>query len=153
MRWITAGAALLLGACIEISTGSDDDEGQTVGEMARLVNAHRQARGCPALVWLQPVADAAQAHSADMARRDYFDHVSPEGQDPWDRLAARGVDYSLAAENIAYAPGRSERQTLQGWIDSPGHRANLENCALTHHGIGLQEAYWTHVFVTPAPAR
>ena len=123
-----------------------------VAEMARLVNAHRASRGCPALVWLQPAADAAEAHSADMARRGYFDHVSPDGQRPWDRLAARGVRYRLVAENIAYTPGQDARATLAGWLNSRGHRENLENCAYTHHGIGLESARWTHVFVTPVAA-
>jgi hypothetical protein len=163
----TGAAALLLGACMGTvaigtapggssgSAGGSGGSGEsgggvpTVADMARLVNAHRQARGCPALIWLDAAAAAAQAHSADMARRDYFDHVSPEGQKPWDRLTARGVRYSLVAENIAFTPQRSASETLQGWIESPGHRENLENCAYTHHGIGLQDAYWTHVFVTP----
>ncbi len=126
---------------------------QMVQEMVRLVNAHRASRGCPALVWLQPAADAAQAHSADMDRRGYFDHRSPEGQQPAQRLEARGVAWRMVAENIAWTPERGARETLQGWIESRGHRANLENCGYTHHGIGLQNAYWTHVFVTPAPAR
>jgi len=166
MRWMAAGAgALALAACMQAvrigsapdggggrtsgSGGSSGGETPTVQEMARLVNAHRQARGCPALTWLQPAADAAQAHSADMARRDYFDHVSPEGQRPWDRVTARGVQYRMIAENIAWTPGQGARATLQGWIESRGHRENLENCAYTHHGIGLHDAYWTHVFVTP----
>lgn len=177
MRWMTTGAAvLLLAACmrtIEVGRapgaaggGSRPAGGTATGggampesgsasvqEMARLVNAHRQARGCPALVWLQPAADAAQAHSADMARRGYFDHTSPEGRQPWDRLTERGVGYRTMAENIAWTPEQGARQTLAGWIASPGHRANLENCAYTHHGIGLQSAYWTHVFVTPVAAR
>jgi uncharacterized protein YkwD len=178
MRWISAvAAALVLAACVETapvwrvptSGGSGGSAGGSSGasaggpavaasgpaavqEMAQLVNEHRRARGCGALVWLQPAADAAQGHSADMARRNYFDHVSPEGQRPWDRLVARGVSYRSMAENIAWTPEQSARQTLQGWIESAGHRQNLENCAYTHHGIGLQSAYWTHVFVTPAPA-
>lgn len=176
MRWMTAGAAaLLLAACMEsIEVGSPPSGGgsrpaggtagagggstpaggsASVQEMARLVNAHRQARGCPALVWLEGAAQAAQAHSADMARRRYFDHVTPEGRQPWDRLAARGVGYRSMAENIAWTPQQTAAQTLRGWVGSPGHRQNLENCAFTHHGIGMQSAYWTHVFVTPAPAR
>jgi uncharacterized protein YkwD len=175
MRWMTMGAAaLVLAACMETVPVGRAPEGGSAGgsaaarpagtqaagggaasveEMARLVNAHRRARGCPALVWLQPAADAAQAHSADMARRSYFDHVSPEGRQPWDRLAARGVSYRMVAENIAWTPEQSARQTLQGWINSSGHRQNLENCAYTHHGIGLRNAYWTHVFVTPAAVR
>lgn len=172
MRGIMAGAAVLaLAGCMEAapvqrapgpgggagggtaaggggSSGAASGQG-LVQEMARLVNEHRRARGCGPLAWLQPAADAAQAHSADMARRNYFDHVSPEGQQPWDRLVARGVSYRSMAENIAWTPELGARQTLQGWIQSPGHRQNLENCAFTHHGVGVQNAYWTHVFVTP----
>lgn len=165
MRWITAcAAALLLAACLEtVPAGRAPSNGpaggspappesgpQAAREMARLVNAHRQSRGCAPLAWLQPAANAAQAHSEDMARRGYFDHVSPDGGQPWDRLAAHGVRYRRVAENIAWTPRQSAGETLRGWLGSPGHRANLDNCAYTHHGIGLQNAYWTHVFVTPA---
>lgn len=166
MRWMAAGAgALALAACMQaVRIGSAPDGGSmgagtggsggggetaTVGEMARLVNARREGRGCPALAWLQPAAEAAQAHSADMARRDFFDHVSPDGQQPRDRVSARGVRFRMLAENIAWTPGQGARATLQGWIESGGHRENLDNCAYTHHGIGLHEGYWTHVFVTP----
>ena len=160
-----AAAALLLAACVETvppgraSGGSAGRTGDAVSgpamvqEMARLVNAHRQARGCAALAWLQPAAAAAQAHSADMARRRYFDHASPEGQQPAQRLTARGVSWRMVAENIAWTPEQSARQTLRGWLNSSGHRRNLDNCGYTHHGIGLQNAYWTHVFVTPAAVR
>ncbi|HLM68573.1 MAG TPA: CAP domain-containing protein, partial [Longimicrobium sp.] len=75
------------------------------------------------------------------------------GQQPAQRLTARGVSWRMVAENIAWTPEQDARQTLQGWINSPGHRQNLENCAYTHHGIGLRDAYWTHVFVTPAATR
>jgi uncharacterized protein YkwD len=173
MRGMTVGAAvLMLAACMEAApvqrlpgpggggatgggsmTGSGESPavsgGAEVREMARLVNEYRRSRGCGPLAWLQPAADAAQAHSDDMARRSYFAHESPEGQRPWDRLVARGVSYRSMAENIAWTPEQGARQALRGWIESDGHRQNLENCAFTHHGIGFRNAYWTHVFVTP----
>lgn len=166
-RWAAGTAVLLLAACMQVPVGGMPSGGSTSGgggapatgeaagveEMTRLVNAQRRAVGCPPLAWLQPAAEAAAAHSADMDRRGYFDHASPEGQQPWDRVTARGVAYRLVAENIAWTPQQSAAQTLRGWINSPGHRQNLENCAYTHHGIGLRNAYWTHVLVTPMPAR
>jgi uncharacterized protein YkwD len=171
MRWISAAAAALaLAACMEtapavrVPAGGGGSTGASGGgsspaasgsaavrEMVELVNEFRRSRGCAPLAWLEPAAAAAQGHSDDMARRNYFDHVSPEGQQPWDRLAARGVRYRAMAENIAWSPEQTARQTLRGWTESAGHRHNLENCAYTHHGIGLRDAYWTHVFVTPAP--
>lgn len=169
MRWMTMlFATTVLAACMgtipiggapgggtmpgggTVSGGGSASRADLVQDMVRLVNAHRRSRGCAELAWLDPAAAAAQAHSDDMARRDYFDHVSPEGQRPWDRLTARGVRYRLIAENIAYTPGVGARETLAGWLQSPGHRQNLDNCAYTHHGIGMRDARWTHLFVTPA---
>jgi uncharacterized protein YkwD len=38
---------------------------------------------------------------------------------------------------------------LAAWLNSSGHRANIENCSLTHHGVGLEGTHWTHVFLRP----
>jgi uncharacterized protein YkwD len=179
MRWIMAGAAAALAAsCITIQVpppappaGTSGGSGESsspppaevpvtfsgpgsgrraVEEMVALVNAHRRAQRCPELVWMQTVANAAQSHSDDMARRDFFDHRSPEGLGPSDRLRAHGVSYRSMGENIAQHPG-TPRDVMNGWLASPAHRQNLERCTYTHHGIGLREGYWTHLFVTPMP--
>jgi uncharacterized protein YkwD len=113
-----------------------------------LMNEHRVDVGCDPLQWSPNVADVAQAHSSDMVERGFFSHTNPDGESPFQRLANAGIEYSLAAENIAY--GYPDAQAvLEGWLGSPGHRANIENCALTHHGVGLVDSYWTHLFVTP----
>lgn len=119
-----------------------------VEEFVSLVNAHRVSVGCAALEWDGPVAAVAQAHSEDMVARDFFSHTNPDGATPWDRLAGGGVTYSLAAENIAWGYTTGEA-VLDGWLGSAGHKANIENCALTHHGVGLVDWHWTHVFITP----
>jgi uncharacterized protein YkwD len=119
-----------------------------VEEFVALANAHRTTVGCGPLEWLPPVAGVAQAHSEDMVARAYFAHTNPDGQSPFDRLAAAGIGYRRAAENIAWGYP-SAPAVLSGWLGSPGHRANLENCALTHHGVGLIDSRWTHLFVTP----
>ena len=178
MRWtFAAAAAALLASCITIqmppspppSGGSapPPPSGQAappvapasapaggdrrlIEQMAGLANEHRRAAGCPALVWMQTVANAAQGHSDDMARRDYFNHESPEGQGPGDRLRAHGVGFRAMGENIALHPG-APREVLAQWLSSPGHRRNLEQCTYTHHGIGLRNGLWTHLFITPLP--
>ena len=115
---------------------------------AELVNAHRQSVGCTVLEWDGDVAEVAQRHSEDMVARSFFDHTNPDGLSPFDRLAAAGIPYSRAAENIA-AGQPTAQAVLDAWLGSPGHRANIENCALTHHGVGLLERHWTHLFITP----
>lgn len=119
-----------------------------VEQFVSLLNAHRAEVGCPALQWNGVVAAVAQAHSVDMAARAFFSHTNPDGKSPFDRLTDAGVGYSSAAENIAYGYPTAAA-VLGGWLGSPGHRANMENCALTQHGVGLHESRWTHVFIRP----
>ena len=112
------------------------------------MNDHRQSFGCPRLVWNHDVASVAQAHSDDMVERDFFDHTNPDGESPFDRLQEAGISYSGAAENIAWGYETAEA-VLNGWLNSPGHKANIENCSLTEHGVGLYQSRWTHLFIKP----
>ena len=117
-------------------------------EAGRLVNEHHVRAGCRPLAWDAAAARAAQAHSDDMARRDYFDDVSPEGRRAGDRLRAAGARWTAVAENIA-SGGSSPEAVVQGWLDSPEHRANIENCIYTRHGVGHRDSVWTHVLYLP----
>merc|ERR1719356_415449 len=67
---------------------------------------------------------AALGHSQDMGNRKYFDHVSPEGKDPFDRSAAEGLP--TFSENIA-AGDQSAAGTLEQWKKSDGHCVNMMN--------------------------
>lgn len=130
------------------SGGGAMQVGGETAEVARLVNEHRARIGCPALVWDDAAARAAQAHSDDMARRNYFSHTSPEGRTMVDRLRAQGASYRMIAENIAMGQPNA-REAVRSWLGSAGHRQNIENCGYTRHGVGLNAGRWTHVFYTP----
>jgi uncharacterized protein YkwD len=148
LRFWAVGALLAgVGACGDASP-TGPAMSADVEEFVSLMNAHRVSVGCAALEWDGRVAAVAQAHSEDMVERDFFSHTNPDGATPWDRLAGGGVTYSLAAENIAWGYTSGEA-VLDGWLGSAGHKANIENCALTHHGVGLVDWHWTHVFITP----
>lgn len=143
-------AALALACGADAPTGppppiAEDDVPAVVAEFVAAVNTHRVGRGCGPLAWHASVAGVAQAHSADMVARGFFDHENPDGRDPFERLDAAGVAWTLAGENIA-AGYATAPAVLQGWLASPGHRANIENCLYTHHGVGLAGTVWTHVF-------
>lgn len=152
----TPGIPAILGLCLLVAACDAGDpvapELQSlpaeVSDFVAGMNAHRAAVGCPELSWNEEVAGVALAHSRDMVERDYFAHTSPDGDSPFDRLTAAGVAYSSAAENIAYGfPTGSA--VLAAWLDSPGHRANIENCTLSEHGVGLEGSHWTHLFIRP----
>ena len=110
------------------------------------VNRHRASVGCTKLEWHGAAARVAEGHSRDMAARDYFDHVSPEGTDPGRRLLSAGVSWSAVAENIALTPAGPE-SALELWLDSPPHRENIERCEFTHHGVGAHGDRWTQILV------
>jgi uncharacterized protein YkwD len=118
-------------------------------QAVQLTNAQRaKKKGCSALRVDSRLRTAARGHSKDMHVRDYFEHNSPDGRTPWDRIKA--VGYTQAgAENIAegYATAQA---VVDGWMNSPGHRANILNCSLKAVGIGIEYGpggpWWTQDF-------
>lgn len=102
------------------------------------VNAFRVNHGLSVLRWHELAADTARKHSQDMADRDYFDHITPEGLHPWERFEANGGSYTAIGENI-YAGHFPGIETFDGWINSPDHR----DAILTPHftGLGVGVAY------------
>ncbi|MEJ2853407.1 MULTISPECIES: CAP domain-containing protein [unclassified Saccharothrix] len=114
-----------------------------------LTNAERAAHGCPALGIDERLDKAARGHSADMAANNYFSHTSQDGRTFADRIKAAGYP-SPGAENIA-AGQRTPEAVVKGWMESPGHRANILNCKLKTLGVGMARGgsygiYWTQNF-------
>lgn len=110
-----------------------------------LTNQERIKAGLAPFTWSDALADVAAAHCQDMSERQFFDHVNPDGLSPFDRMAAAGIHYSWAAENIAMGYP-SPQAVVEGWMNSPGHRANILNEHLTTLGVGYYEGYWTQCF-------
>lgn len=140
-------AYLVSAALILAASSTDASLSPEESEFTSLVNAHRIQSGCNSLQNHGGLHTVARAHSNDMQARSYFSHTNPDGQSPSDRLRAAGVSASGVGENIAVGYS-SASDVLQGWLNSSGHRANIENCAYTLHGIGLsgEGNYWTHLF-------
>jgi len=97
----------------------------------------------------------ARVHSLDMATRGFFDHVNPDGEDPFDRMTRAGYDYQAAGENIA-AGQTTPQEVVAGWMESPGHCSNIMSPDFTQIGVGYVFTaegqfphYWTQTFGTP----
>ncbi len=135
-------------------------------ELARhllLLNAARsQTRDCggrsfapaPALTWNQRLAAAAYAHAVDMYQHDFFDHGGSDGSTVGQRINRAGYSWRAVAENLALGtPGLFTAETvLEGWLESPGHCANIMNPDVTELGVAKLEAsydYWVQVFAKP----
>ena len=123
-------------------------------QVIKLTNKEREKAGCKALKSNTALKTAAQKHSADMAKKDYFSHTGKDGRSPFDRMTDAGYAYSAAAENIA-AGQRTPADVVKGWMNSAGHKANILNCAYSEIGVGYAKGgsygtYWTQDFGKPA---
>jgi uncharacterized protein YkwD len=114
-------------------------------ELHLLVNQRRAAAGCPALAWDDGLAGVAADHSRDMRERGFFAHETPEGTGVDERVRRAGLQWlRTIGENLAQT-GRGPESVARLWVESPAHRANLENCAFRVHGLGRFGEYWTQV--------
>lgn len=106
-------------------------------------NSLRTGADRPALVRNPALSTAAAAFAEFMARTDQYGHEA-DGGTPSSRAAGAGYDACIVAENIAYqflstGFGTEElvRTFLEGWMDSPGHRANLLAPDVTELGVAI----------------
>ena len=83
-----------------------------------------------------------------MSAKNYFSHTSLDGSSMRDRIERQGYGWSSIGENIA-AGYRTAESVVTGWMNSPGHRANILNCRFTEIGVGFHNNYWTQNFGTP----
>jgi uncharacterized protein YkwD len=105
------------------------------GELAivRAMNVARARNGVPPLRMGRVLTRAARAHSADMARRGYFDHGAFV-----QRLRSFGVRAPYLGENLAYgSQGLAPAAIVQMWIASPPHRENLLDRSFRRIGVGV----------------
>jgi uncharacterized protein YkwD len=96
---------------------------------------------------------AATLHAQDMATNNYFSHTGRDGSQPWDRISRQGYSWSYAGENIAAGYSTSSA-VVEGWINSPGHCANIMSPNFTDLGVGYSTGgtyryYWVTNFARP----
>jgi uncharacterized protein YkwD len=122
-------------------------------EVLDLVNEEREAAGLPDLVWDEAVAKVAFDHAQDMASEQYFEHRSPDGSTPGDRLADAGLGGSLWGENIAMGQP-DPRAVVDDWMTSEGHRENILEPRFARLGVGVRFGwdgpFWVQDFLAPA---
>lgn len=148
---------LLLLACNHGGSSSGKETSQAplqdetvVSEFMNLVNAHRKSIGFPGLVHSSEMALIALHHSEDMADKEVaFGHTGFSSRCSEARDALNGGN--LCAENVAMGQ-ETAQAVFTAWMNSPSHRANIENSRVTHSGLGFTKSsdgtiYWTHLFL------
>ena len=142
-----------------------------------LTNQYRIQNNLEPLLWDEELSNVARGHSKDMAWRNYFDHQTPEGLSPTDRgklldyqceklvgdLIYSGIGENIFQNNlyntvwyVAGIPTSYEwnsqneivKSTVDGWMDSPGHRENILTDSFDREGIGIEIAEDDKVYIT-----
>lgn len=130
-------------------------------QVVELVNAHRATLSLPPLKRINELSLAARYHAADMGQDDYFDHdthdrvggnlVRISGCEFSNRITSYGYNFISAAENIA-AGQTTPQQVMESWLNSDGHRENIERSGVWEIGVGYYNdrgsaaPYWVQNF-------
>jgi len=122
-------------------------------QVVDLVNKERAAVGLPALKVNTKLSGVAEKKAEDMRDGNYFSHTSPTYGSPFDMMKQFGISYSSAGENIAKGQ-RTPADVMNGWMNSPGHKANILNSSYTEIGVGYVtdsngNTYWVQHFIRP----
>ncbi|MEB3181224.1 MAG: CAP domain-containing protein, partial [Nostocaceae cyanobacterium] len=115
------------------------------------INQHRQSKGLAPLTLNATVSNQARQHSQNMAGGKV-----PFGHDGFEQRITtirKEITVVSAGENVAFNRGASDpvKQAVTGWLNSPGHRRNIEgNFNLTGIGVSRNskgEIYFTQIFI------
>jgi uncharacterized protein YkwD len=97
----------------------------------------------------------AQLHADDMAQHRLMQHAGSDGSTPAQRISRQGYRWKAVGENVAAGAGNAA-EVVAGWLDSPGHCANIMNPMFTEMGAAYAvnkrdeyAVYWTQNFATP----
>ncbi len=115
------------------------------------INRFREENHLVPLSMAKDLAGVARRHSQDMAARDYFNHVSPDGTTMRKRVVGFGItNWNRLAENLAMNYGHPDPASVavKGWLNSSGHRQNILDQDLTETGIGVAVDAKGRIFLT-----
>lgn len=80
------------------------------------VNQERRAAGLDPLTWEGSLVGFATTRAKEIIRK--WSHTRPNGDKATDTKGVNG-------ENLAYGTDSTAEEVVAGWMDSPGHRANI----------------------------
>ena len=112
--------------------------GGDAGYLLQRVNEIRAASGLPPLAWCGTLANAAAAHSQDMASHGFMSHTGSDGSSFATRAGRHGyVRWTRLTENIASGPA-SVDAALATWMGSGGHASHILDPGVHHAGFAAR---------------
>jgi uncharacterized protein YkwD len=148
--------------------GMSPKENRLAKEVFQMTNQVRAEFGFPALTRNKLLDMAAFRHAADMHQRHYFNHATPEGVTPDQRIERTGYlrfdtfgsegwqCRTATGENIASGQP-TPFEVVSDWMNSPTHRANILSQEFLELGVGVYDDHWVQCFgavdLKPVPGR
>ena len=137
---------------VEEQLSTDLNPEEFAQQVLDLVNKERRQRGIASLRLSSDLMEAAEIRAEEISR--VFSHTRPNGTSC--NSMFRNGQYTIG-ENIA-AGYPTPKETVEQWMDSPGHRANILNADYTELGVGYYyksnseyKYYWVQMFRRPMP--
>ncbi len=144
-------AAVQSGDCTPASSWPANN-GSLDSQVMSLINQHRASLGLGQLVTSPTLTASAVWKARQMAQYGVFSHddvAPPVTRTAADRISTCGYHYSWG-ENIAEGfPDAAS--VVNAWLNSAGHKANIENPSFVATGLGAAKAangavYWVQDF-------
>lgn len=127
-----------------------DPKAQMTADFMDLINDHRNSIGLDSLEHVEGLQEIAEEHSENMAAKIVaFGHTGFSERCDSGRSVLGGGN--LCAENVANGQ-KTVQAAFNSWMNSSGHRANIEQARVTHTGFGFAKSssgvwYWTQIFL------
>ncbi len=127
--------------------------GQMETQTHQRINIIRQQQGLTPLRQNPRLAQVARNYSRRMAEQNFFSHTSPQGDTMVQRVKSAGIFYLVIGENLFTSTNIPQPvpAAVNGWMNSPGHRANILRPEYRETGIGVWRRgntyYFTQLFM------
>ncbi len=120
----------------------------------KYTNIERMENNLALLIENQILNNIAKAKAEDMIKYDYFAHVSPKQEEISDLAQIFNYDFIIIAENLAYGGFKGDKEIVDAWMKSSGHRENILNPRFKEIGVSViqkSERIWVAVQVFALP--
>ncbi len=116
--------------------------------MIELINHDRQSNGSPSIPANSALTALARSHAQDMATRNFFAHVNPDGVDPQGRASSAGIRggvyENIALQNSFDTGTRQVQESESAMMREPknqqNHRSNILDPGHACVGVGVVRA-------------
>lgn len=115
---------------------TDETKISLINETYDVINSVRARAGAPLVSRSENAEASAGSHAAHMASNGSVGYEGPNGDDPFDRMIQAGIQYSEAAEVVAYSSSEIV-DIYAGILSNAGKRTNIMNPTLINAGAGI----------------